>query len=96
LDAAARLVVKSRGHALMSDALPDHVDPEELHMYLALALERHGISKAADDLVVKEITSASGRTVYVIIAFGGSQAIPLAFWASPYRGRSRHVGSAAG
>lgn len=55
----------------MSNESPEQVDPHELHMYLALALDRHGISNAADDLVVKEITSASGRTVYVIIAFGG-------------------------
>ena len=55
----------------MSNQLGEDLDPDDLHMYLALALERHGVSNAAEDLVVKQITSASGRTVYVVIAFGG-------------------------
>src|SRR5206468_3103797 len=49
----------------------EHIDPQDAHMYLALALEKHGISNGADDLVVKEITTAAGRTLYVIIAWGG-------------------------
>ena len=77
---------------------PQRIDAAELHMYFALALERHGIANAADDLVVKENDECLRTNCLCHYRFrrlgASSQEVPFAFRASPYRVGPWRVGYA--